>query len=289
MRMIVTGACGFIGSVFMLRAHERGHQVIGIDNMTEGLNARGLRRDGLEIIQADCGAGFQFPEALKAVLQVLTGVFSTLDVVAHFAPTDVAPVLEDSKKLNAAWLLCPVEHMSDVVRVHQQSDDKNKPMVVPLKLYNVIGAYKGLTERRISRLTVLPALARSYATFRYHQQPFTIHGNDWDTRDGTPARDYIHVLDVVDHLLDLVEGKIETYVMPDGAVHFGTGRTTTVFELVEMLRQWYGRLETQIGPRLPNDFAFSRCPKEAVIELTRWRMLAPAWVSVRDELEALLE
>lgn len=81
---------------------------------------------------------------------------------------------------------------------------------------------------------------------------FTIFGDDYDTRDGTAVRDYIHVLDLADAhvsaLRRLLEGgSSESY-------NLGTGTGTTVRELVDGVGRVAGKpLAVQMAPRRPGD------------------------------------
>jgi UDP-glucose 4-epimerase len=62
---------------------------------------------------------------------------------------------------------------------------------------------------------------------------FKIFGNDYDTRDGTCVRDYIHVLDLADAHVRAVD-----YLLAGGetvALNLGTGTGTTVKELVDTI------------------------------------------------------
>lgn len=67
---------------------------------------------------------------------------------------------------------------------------------------------------------------------------FSLYGTDYDTRDGTCVRDYIHVLDLADAhiraLGNLLGGEL------GGVYNLGTGTGTTVKELVEMIRDVSG-------------------------------------------------
>ncbi|MAP95530.1 MAG: UDP-glucose 4-epimerase GalE [Ponticaulis sp.] len=81
---------------------------------------------------------------------------------------------------------------------------------------------------------------------------FRINGDDYDTRDGTCVRDYIHVLDLADahiralkHLLAGNQG---------GAYNLGTGDGTTVKELLETIQDVTGKaFDAAPGPRRPGD------------------------------------
>lgn len=64
---------------------------------------------------------------------------------------------------------------------------------------------------------------------------FKLFGDDYDTRDGTAVRDYIHVLDLADaHVRAL------NYLLSDGETtvfNVGTGTGTTVSELIDTIRR----------------------------------------------------
>ncbi len=64
---------------------------------------------------------------------------------------------------------------------------------------------------------------------------FKLFGDDYDTRDGTAVRDYIHVLDLADaHVRAL------NYLLAGGettAFNLGTGTGTTVKELIDTIRR----------------------------------------------------
>lgn len=81
---------------------------------------------------------------------------------------------------------------------------------------------------------------------------FTIFGDDYDTRDGTAVRDYVHVLDLADaHVAALKRllagGSSEAF-------NLGTGAGTTVRELVDGVGRAAGKpLPTQLAARRPGD------------------------------------
>ncbi|MFY8144086.1 MAG: UDP-glucose 4-epimerase GalE [Caulobacter sp.] len=81
---------------------------------------------------------------------------------------------------------------------------------------------------------------------------FTIFGDDYDTRDGTAVRDYVHVLDLADAhvaaLRRLLAGGASD------AFNLGTGTGTTVRELVDGVGRAIGRsLPFDVAPRRPGD------------------------------------
>ena len=67
------------------------------------------------------------------------------------------------------------------------------------------------------------------------RQGFKVFGSDYETRDGTCVRDYIHVLDLADAHVRAVE-----YLLKGGdsvALNLGTGTGTTVKELLGAIEE----------------------------------------------------
>ena len=116
------------------------------------------------------------------------------------------------------------------------------------------------------------------------QRPhFTIFGDDYDTRDGTAVRDYVHVLDLADAHVSalrrlLAGGSSESY-------NLGTGKGTTVRELVDGVGRATGRpLPVQIAGRRPGDAPILVGDNTKAREQLGWRpsrdldvILSSAW------------
>ncbi len=143
---------------------------------------------------------------------------------------------------------------------------------VSLRYFNPIGAHKtaligelplGVPKNLVPYVTqvaagILPQL--------------TVNGNDYDTPDGTPVRDYIHVVDLsaahvaaLKHLnengMGIGEGGGAT---PSSILHvpssfydvfnLGTGRGNSVMEVISTFEKATGvKLNYRIGPRRPGD------------------------------------
>ena len=80
----------------------------------------------------------------------------------------------------------------------------------------------------------------------------TVFGNDYDTPDGTPIRDYIHVVDLaeahVEALARLIAGG-ENLIL-----NVGTGSGHTVLEVLQAAdRVTGGKVPFSVGPRRPGD------------------------------------
>ena len=119
---------------------------------------------------------------------------------------------------------------------------------VVLRYFNAAGAdFEGrIGEWHTPETHAIP-LAIDAALGR--RQGFKVFGSDYDTRDGTCVRDYIHVLDLADAHVRAVE-----YLLRGGesvALNLGTGTGTTVKELL-------GTIETVSDRPFPVEYVRRR-------------------------------
>jgi UDP-glucose 4-epimerase len=135
-----------------------------------------------------------------------------------------------------------------------------------LRYFNAAGAApdQGLGERHEPETHAIPL---ALFTLLGRRAEFSIMGTDYDTRDGTCMRDYVHVLDLADAhiraLRKLLDGD------PGDAFNLGTGNGVTVKELIAAIETVTGRkVPGSTGPRRPGD--------------------APALVANRSKAETLL-
>ena len=80
----------------------------------------------------------------------------------------------------------------------------------------------------------------------------SVYGNDYETRDGSCIRDYIHVVDLAEgHILAM------EHMTPGVAIYnLGTGNGTTVFEMINAFEKASGeKLPYKIAPRRAGDLA----------------------------------
>ena len=81
---------------------------------------------------------------------------------------------------------------------------------------------------------------------------FQVLGTDYDTRDGSCVRDFVHVLDLADAHTRAIEHLLENST--SHALNLGTGHGTTVKELVESVRHVVGKnFDVKYGPRRDGD------------------------------------
>lgn len=113
-----------------------------------------------------------------------------------------------------------------------------------------------------------------------------VHGNDYDTRDGSCVRDYIHVCDIAHaHILALQYLINKKNTLPCEIFNLGTGNGVTVLEAIHSFEKVSGvKLNYIIGPRRPGDimaiYANNSLAKEKLAWAPKYsldEMMSSAW------------
>ncbi len=275
MRVLVTGTTGFIGAILTQRLLDEGHSVIAIDNFDRGLNRIKKEQQELVLYKRDCRQGIL--DILKthpcdAVVHLAAGTGSLsrpyeelVDLNVHMTETLYANACSAGVKLFAFPMTslsldselkdAPyVKSKQDAMDFLLQQDGRTK--VIPLMFCNQVGAYKSFTEYRKQEVHVGPTMLSCYLA----KIPFIINGSDYDTIDGSPARDYTNVVDTSDFIIDVLKKNLTSnlfaYTEP---MLLGTGVLTTTLELAQYFRETIGVLDVEFGPRRPYDTAYIKC------------------------------
>lgn len=139
-----------------------------------------------------------------------------------------------------------------------------------LRYFNPVGAHASgdIGEDPVGiPNNLVPYIARVAGSRLPHLQVF---GDDYDTRDGTGARDYIHVEDLASaHLaaLDHIVG-----VQACDVFNIGTGQSTTVLEMLAAFERAAGKpIPYQIAPRRAGDAATSLANVNKAARVLNWR------------------
>lgn len=112
-----------------------------------------------------------------------------------------------------------------------------------LRYFNVAGDV-GLNYQEKNPQNVFPIIASKLN----NNEPFEIFGTDYDTKDGTCVRDYIHLLDLIDGHVKALETE------KSGVFNLGTSNGFSVRELVNAFEQVSGKLIKVVeSPRRPGD------------------------------------
>jgi len=120
-----------------------------------------------------------------------------------------------------------------------------------LRYFNVAGADEKLRSGLISKYsTHLIKVASEVAVGK--RDEIIINGDDYDTRDGTPIRDYIHVSDLAD--IHLVSAKYLLDKNESNIFNCGYGNGYSIKEVIDTYNKILNKkIKSKIGPRRPGD------------------------------------
>ncbi|WP_292078117.1 MULTISPECIES: UDP-glucose 4-epimerase GalE [Brevundimonas] len=163
---------------------------------------------------------------------------------------------------------------------------------VCLRYFNAAGADEEgrIGERHHPETHAIPLALQ---TALGQRQGFRLFGDDYDTRDGTAVRDYVHVMDLADAHVRALK-----YLLDGGETtvfNLGTGAGTTVRELIDAIRRTTNRpFPVETAPRRPGDAPCLVADNSRAREVLGWRptrtlddIVRTAWRWHAAEREAL--
>ncbi len=112
----------------------------------------------------------------------------------------------------------------------------------------------------------------------------SVFGNDYDTRDGSCIRDYIHVMDLAEgHILAM------EHMQPGVAIYnLGTGNGTTVFEMIEAFEKASGeKLPYKVVDRRAGDLPVLTANSEKAEAELGWHAIHTVEDAMRDTINFL--
>jgi UDP-glucose 4-epimerase len=314
MRVLVTGGAGYIGSVATEMLLGRGFEVAVLDDCSTGhrdavsgaakfIEGSVLDTESIALALKDCEAVFHFAakslvgesvekpdlyfdvnvtgtrnllaEMAKAKIAKL--VFSS--TAATYGEPDVIPITESA----ATKPTSPYGETKLAVDQMISEEAKSGLAAISLRYFNVAGALETssgwLAERHNPETHLIPNLLRSTV-----EKPLKIFGDNWQTKDGTCIRDYIHVVDLIDaHILALEsltpgEHKI---------INLGSGGGYSVAEVVSAASKVLGRLiPVEVGARRSGDPAVLIADISLAAEILNWKPKRDIESMVRDTWES---
>jgi UDP-glucose 4-epimerase len=310
MRVLVTGAGGYIGSVATERLISAGHQVIALDSFERG--HREAVHPLAEVVTVDLRDAEATGNAVNA---------AEVDAIMHFAALHLVP--ESVEKPGEYYRTNVVGGLNllDAARFHGverfvfsstaavYGEPERSPITedAPKRPINPYGRSKWMVEQMLSDFSERYGIR--YAAFRYfnvagaterfgedhrpethiipialqtimgQREVFKLFGTDYLTPDGTAIRDYVHVADLADaHVLALE--KLDTGSL--GSINLGTKGGFSVQEIVDAVQHVLGKTMPveRSGRRAGDPAALVADPSRALTEL--------GWTPARSTLEEMV-
>jgi UDP-glucose 4-epimerase len=305
MSILVTGGAGYIGSIVTEELIERGEEVVVFDNLSYGHRAAVhpaarfvtgdlADRGALEALfeRHDIDAVMHFAsytlvgESMEHPFMYLgdnvtNGLRLLHEAVNHsvrrFILSSTANLFDEPERI-------PIDEDEAIVpgspygeskrileRVLHWLDQIYGFRYAALRYFNAAGASPNGErgedhdpETHLIPLTLQVALDQ--------RDKIVIFGDDYPTRDGTPVRDYIHVVDLAQaHILAL-----EALDRGSRTYNLGNGLGFTVKEVIETCRQVTGHpIPSEVGDRRPGDPSTLIAGSERIREELGWEPQYP--------------
>ncbi len=143
-----------------------------------------------------------------------------------------------------------------------------------LRYFNPVGAHPSVRigELPIGRpANLVPAITQT-AIGKIPQM--TVHGNDYQTRDGSCLRDFIHVSDIAHAHTLAIEYLIDSKTTKRCEIfNLGTGNGVTVLEAIKSFEKVSGvKLNYTIGPRRPGDVIAIYADNAYAVNQLGWKL-----------------
>ncbi len=280
MKLLVTGGAGYVGSVCSTVLVEKGHDVTIIDNFSTGnrdavpekatlvegdvfdviddvldkggfdgvvhFAARSLVGESVEkpneYWQANVVTTLKLLDAMRAH-DVNNLVFSS--TAATYGEPTTIPITEDVEPSPTNPYGATKLAIDHAITSYAKAFGL---AATSLRYFNVAGAYGMVGENREVETHLIPIVLQ---VAMGHRDKIFMFGDDWDTPDGTPVRDYIHVRDLAEaHVLALETNQPGSHRI----YNLGSGDGYSVKEVIEMCRKVTGHpIPAEVAPRRAGD------------------------------------
>jgi UDP-glucose 4-epimerase len=311
--ILVTGGAGYIGSHTIKRLLETGYDVINLDNFTTGSLETKVTTIRGDIADKTLISRIVHEKNIKSVIHFAAKslVGESMMHPHHYFGNNTAKSL----LFFEACIDSGVKHIifsstAAVYGIPEMVPISEKAKIAPINPY---GKSKALIEESLA--SIAGAVDIKWAALRYFnaagaslegemgedhdpethlipsilkavksQSSFTVYGNDYDTKDGSCVRDYVHVIDLANAhiaaLRGLQEGK------PNGAYNIGSGVGFSNFEIVREIERITGeKVELLLGDRRGGDPAILIADPSKLQETFGWKphysdletIIATAW------------
>lgn len=298
MRVIVTGASGYIGGETVLKLLDAGHDVLGIDRQIPpahllncgakwhtgdfageiGLDA--IREFAPDAIIHCAGTSLVGPSLLNPEEYYNNNFVKTkimLDYIVKHNLTNVRIIFSSSAATYGNPIMTPVQEIDPTEPISPYG--QSKLMIdwmlksyqhaygidfVSFRYFNACSADSQGRHGQADNATHI--IARVLESMR-DRKPFTLNGTDYPTDDGTCVRDYIHVEDLANaHILAMDQS------IPSDIYNLGTAEGTSNAVIIDTARLITRQpIEVITGPQRPGDPAVLTADSNKFQSVSTWQ------------------
>ncbi|MGB1661910.1 MAG: UDP-glucose 4-epimerase GalE [Planctomycetota bacterium] len=300
MKLLIVGGAGYIGSHCVLESLRAGHEVVVLDDLRTGhreaigdvdlvegsLHQPNVLRSVFETHQIDAvfnlAASCSVPESVhNPGLYYHNNLAGTLNLAAAMVEAGVTRLVHsstaavygdpDEVPIPENHRMQPVNPYGDSKRLVEctltEMSKAHDLKHVCLRYFNAAGAdASGLIgEDHADESHLIPILLQCALGHRSH---FTIFGSDWETRDGSCIRDFVHVTDIARAHLMALE-RIDD--LAGESINLGSSHGASVREVVDIAKRVTGcEFEVREEGRRDGDPAVLLASNEKASTLLGW-------------------
>jgi UDP-glucose 4-epimerase len=300
-QILVVGGAGYIGSHMAWLLKERGEQVIVLDNLSSGhedavLGSRFIKGDlsdsellNLIFTNHNIAAVIHFASSIQVGESMLNpeiyyenNVVNSLNLLNTMRQHGVMRIIFSSTAAifgNPEYTPIDENHPKTPINTYGSTklifetiladyDRAYGMKSICLRYFNAAGAHPDaiLGERHDPETHLIPLVLDAAAGRR---ADITVFGQDYDTKDGTCVRDYVHVMDLGEAhwlaLQHLINGG------DSNNFNLGNGNGYSVSEVINAVEKVTGlTVPIKYGPRRPGDPSVLVSNSEKIIDLLGW-------------------
>ncbi len=313
MNVLVIGGAGYIGSHVVKELNKQGHKVTVFDNLSSGLRQNLFKQNGFihgdilikEQLDRAFAQGFDafihlaaFKAAGESMVSPekysVNNITGTLNIInsavehgckrmvfsssaAVFGEPQYLPIDEAHPKNPENYYGFTKLKIEEFMAWYEKLRGLKFAALRYFNAagYDVDGEIYGLEQNPANLLPIIMEVACGM------REKMKIFGNDYDTRDGTCIRDYIHVTD-----LAVAHVKALEYIAKNDkslTVNLGSEKGTTVTEMVEAARRITGKpIPADYAERRPGDPA-------SLVASAKYAADVLGWKAQHSDVDTLLE
>ena len=313
MNVLVIGGAGYIGSHVVKELNKQGHKVTVFDNLSSGLRQNLFKQNGFihgdilikEQLDRAFAQGFDafihlaaFKAAGESMVSPekysVNNITGTLNIInsavghgckrmvfsssaAVFGEPQYLPIDEAHPKNPENYYGFTKLKIEEFMAWYEKLRGLKFAALRYFNAagYDVDGEIYGLEQNPANLLPIIMEVACGM------REKMKIFGNDYDTRDGTCIRDYIHVTD-----LAVAHVKALEYIAKNDkslTVNLGSEKGTTVTEMVEAARRITGKpIPADYVERRPGDPA-------SLVASAKYAADVLGWKAQHSDVDTLLE